>query len=94
MSVNINHPNVLSIMTTWSVLFLVLSVAAALFANYMYISHMENKIVYPGEKQLTEIQLSQINIMRGGVSLNGIILAFLCSNIMMLIIDELISFMY
>lgn len=91
---NINHPNIVNIILPWSLLFLAMYVAVGMFGNYLYISHMENKIVYPGERELTEEQIAQINFMRGGVSINGIIMAFLASNIMLLIVEELVTMMY
>lgn len=91
---NINHANVNNIMLVWSLFFFVMYLGVGMFGNYLYITHMENKIVYPGEQSLNEEQLSKINIMRGGVSINGIIMAFLASNIMLILVQEMLAMMY
>lgn len=84
-----DNPKIQAIALPWSLLFLVISLSFGLFGNYLYICHMENKVVYPGERNYSNEQVAQINFMRGGISLYGIMLSFVCSNLIILLVEEI-----
>ena len=90
---NLTNPKVALMAMPWTIVSIALWVLAGMFGNYIYMAHMEDKIVYPGERNVTKEQMTQLNVMRGGFSVYGIILCALANNIILALIQSLVSVM-
>lgn len=84
------NQKIMSLMLPWSIAFLLFSVCLGLFGNYLYITHMENKIKYPGESGLNNQQVAQFNLIRGGISVNGILTGYVIVIVVSSIVNMLI----
>lgn len=80
---NMSDPMMQSFLVPWAILYLAVDVIIGLFANYLYISHMESKIVYPGESQLGNEELVKVIVMRGGFTMSGVLLCFFLSDLVL-----------
>ena len=60
----------------WLLMELAIHVAVGMFGNYMYMAHMESKIVYPSDKKGSTEEITKWNVVRGGISIYGIIVAY------------------
>ncbi len=80
---NLENPNMQSFLIGWAVIYLLVNVAVGMFANYLYISHMDSKIIYPGESELAGDDLAKVNIMRGGITFSGVLMCILVSDLLM-----------
>ncbi len=78
---NMANSNIQSLMIPWAILYMLVDVGVGMFANYLYISHMESKIVYPGESELSNDDLVKVIVMRGGFTMSGILMCFLLSDL-------------
>ncbi len=78
---NVSDPTMKSFLLPWAVLYVAVDVVIGMFANYLYISHMESKIVYPGESELGSEDLAKVLVMRGGFTLSGVFMCFLLSDL-------------
>lgn len=89
----IDDPRMSALLLPWSLLNLIFFIALGMFGNYLYITHMEKKIRYPGEEGLNEEQVAQINFMHGGLTLNGIITGYLIMSLVSMLLTSLFPVM-
>lgn len=90
---NMNNTSMQTLMIPWAILFLIIDVAIGMFANYLYISHMESKIEYPGESELSGDDLAKVLIMRGGFTLTGALMCFFLSDLVIYGLQYLMTVM-
>lgn len=84
---NMSNPQILAMILPWAIVFFALWAAAGMFGNYIYMAHMENKIVYPSDKVGSTEQITQINVMRGGFSVYGVILCFMATDLILTLVQ-------
>ena len=86
---NISNQNLNSIILPFVLLYFMFNFAVGMFGNYLYMNHMEEKIIYPGEKGLSREQILKLNLFHGGISTQGIILGYLVTLIMIYLVEGL-----
>ena len=80
---NMANDSLNSLLIPWAVIYLLVDIGIGMFANYLYISHMESKIVYPGETELSGDDLAKVIVARGGFTLSGVFLCFLLYDVVL-----------
>ena len=78
---NITNANMQTLLVPWAIGYILVDIGIGMFSNYLYISHMESKIVYPGETELSSDDLAKVIAMRGGFTLSGVLMCFLLSDL-------------
>lgn len=80
---NMTDARMRSLMVPWALMYILVDVVIGMFANYLYISHMESKIEYPGESDLSGDDLAKVIIIRGGFTLTGALMCFFLSDLVL-----------
>ncbi|MDO5294819.1 MAG: DUF2628 domain-containing protein, partial [bacterium] len=88
---NITNPNVALLALPWGLVSIVLWVLSGMFGNYIYMAHMENKIVYPNDRDVSKEKVAQLNVMRGGFSIYGVLLCFVASDLILTLLQALLG---
>lgn len=86
-----NNSRAMAMLFPWSICIIAFSIALGMFGNYLYITHMETKIVFPGQSGLSKEEAEKMNTLRGGISFQGILFGYLMLSLMSQIIVAILT---
>lgn len=87
----IDNPKIYALSMPWSIACIAFWIFIGAFANYFYISHMESKVIFPGEDGINKEDAKKLNMLRGGLSLNGIINGMILSYLIGFLVENLVA---
>ncbi len=88
------NDRLMSFVIPWIALYVAMSITIGVFGNYLYITHMESKILYPGDKSangelLSNEQIAKLDFFRGGLTFNGILNGYMVIMLISMIMESI-----
>ncbi|BBF43047.1 hypothetical protein lbkm_1733 [Lachnospiraceae bacterium KM106-2] len=87
------NPNIVSMALPWTIAFFAFMIALGALGNFFYVSHVESKVIFPGEDGINKEDAAKLNMIRGGLTLssiiNAMVLTYFASTVVQMLIEML-----